>query len=93
MPHLGHATVLATVVVKAGVLADVAIGVLTISSRSGNGRRDTCSLAASVVAGVEGGVHTVHDIDPGVPENARLSVASEYTQAAPQSSCLNDTAL
>ena len=77
----------------AGVRTDVVIGVLTINSRSGNGRRDTCSLAASVVAGVEGGVHTVHDIDPDVPENARLSDASEYTQASPQSSCLKDTAL
>ena len=38
VPHLGHVIVLVTVEVTAGsVLTDVAIGVLTISSRSGNG--------------------------------------------------------
>ena len=76
----------------AGMLTDVVIGVLMISSRSGNGRRDTYWLAAAVTTGVGVDVHTLHDIDPGVPTNARLSVASESIQAAPQSSCLKDAA-
>ena len=46
MPHLGHAMVFITVAVMAGVMADVAIGVLTISSRSDIGRRDTYSGGA-----------------------------------------------
>ena len=37
VPHLGHVIVLAIVEVMAGVRTDVAIGVLTISSRSGIG--------------------------------------------------------
>ena len=41
MPHLGHAIVFVIIDVMDGVLADVAIGVLAISSRwSGDGRRD-----------------------------------------------------
>ena len=42
LPHLGHVIGLAIVEVMAGVLTDVvAIGILTINSRSGIGRRDT----------------------------------------------------
>jgi len=37
MPHFEHVIVLAVVEVMAGMLTDVAIGVLIISSRSGNG--------------------------------------------------------
>ena len=39
-PHFGHASVLAIVKAKAGVLTDVVIGVLAMSSRSVIGRRD-----------------------------------------------------
>ena len=41
VPHLAHVTVLVIVDVMADVLTDVMIGVLTISSRPGIGRRDT----------------------------------------------------
>ena len=40
VPHLGHLIVLAIVEAMAGVLTDVVSGVLTISSRTDNGRRD-----------------------------------------------------
>ena len=62
MPHLGHAFV--TVEVMADALTGVAIGVLTISSRSGNG------CVGSVVIGVGADVHSVCAIDPDVPSNA-----------------------
>ena len=75
-----------------GVLTDVAIGVLTISSRSGNGGRDTYR-PSSVVTDVGAGVHTGCDIDPDVPVNASVFVAFELSQAAPQSSCLKDASL
>ena len=83
VPHLGHIMVLVIVEVMDGVLIDV-IGVLTISSRSGIGRRDTCDLGAKV--------HTVSDIDPDVPVNMSIFVDFELTQAAPQSFCLKDAA-
>ena len=38
------------------------------------------------------GVHTVSDIDPDEPANIELLLAFEWTQAAPQSFCLNDVA-
>ena len=41
VPHFEHAIILVIAEVMTGVLADVAVGVLTISSRSGIGRRDT----------------------------------------------------
>ena len=41
VPHFGHDIVLAIVEVMAGVLTDVVIGVLPMSSRSGIGRRGT----------------------------------------------------
>ena len=41
VPHLGHVVVLVIVKVIPGVLTDAVIGVLTISSRSGNDRCDT----------------------------------------------------
>ena len=44
-----------------------------------------------VLAGVAG-VHTVCDIDPGERSNMSLLLACAWTQAAPQSSCLNDAA-
>ena len=34
----------------------------------------------------------VHDIDPGEPLNMKFLVAFEWTQAAPQSCCLNEVA-
>jgi len=40
VPHFGHVIAFAIVEVIAGVLTDVVIGLFTISSRSGNGRRD-----------------------------------------------------
>ena len=42
VPHLEHVVDLVVVEVMLGVLTDVAVAVLTISSRSDNGRRDTC---------------------------------------------------
>ena len=41
VPHFGHAIVSAIVEVMLGVLTDVVIADLTISSRSGDGRRET----------------------------------------------------
>ncbi len=41
VPHFGHVIALAIVEMMAGVLTDAIIGVRTISSRSGIGRRDT----------------------------------------------------
>ena len=46
-----------------------------------------------MVTAVGADVHTVCDIDPDVPVNARDFVALELTQAAPQSFCLKDDAL
>ena len=46
VPHLGHVIGLAIVDVMLGVLTDVVIGVLTISSRSGIDKRDTCPCVA-----------------------------------------------
>ena len=74
----------------ADVLTGVLIVVLTMSSRSGTGRRDTCSLVANVVIGVVADVHTVRDIDPSEPANMSALLAFEWTHSAPQSVCLND---
>ena len=71
----------------AGVLTDVAIGVLAISSRSGTGGR-----VASLVTGVGVDVHPVRDIDPDEPANMRVLSAFELNQAAPQRFCLKDVA-
>ena len=90
--HLGQAIALAIIELTPGVMTDVVIGVLTISSRSGNGGRDASSRVASVVNGVGVDVHSVCDIDPDVPANMRVFIAFELTQAAPQSSCLKDVA-
>ena len=92
VPHLGHVIVLVIVDVTAGVLTDVVIDVLTISSRSDNGRRDTYWCVGSVVTDVGAGVHTICDIDPDVPSNMRVFGALEWTQKAPQSFCLKDVA-
>ena len=58
--------------------------VRAMSSRSGIGRRDTGELVVCM--------HTVLDIDPDEPENIAVLFALEYTQAAPQSWCLNNIA-
>ena len=96
MPHLGHVIFLAIVEVMAGVLTGAAIGVLTISSRSGSGKWCPDGYrhrpVGSVVTDVGAGVHTVRDINPGVPANLKAFVASELTQAGPQSVCLKDVA-
>ena len=92
MPQLGHAIVLVIVDVIAGVLTDVAIDVLTINSRSYNGRRDTYSRVGRVVTDMGADVHTVCDIDPDVPSNIRVFGAPELTQAVPQSFCVKDDA-
>ena len=75
-----------------GVLTDVAICVLAMSSRSGIGRRDTYWRVGPVVTGVGADVHTVCDIDPDVPPNIEAFVAFELTQVAPQSFCLKENA-
>ena len=67
------------------MLTDVAIGVLAMSSRSGNGRRDIYWRVPSVVAGVGTDVHTVRDIDPDESSNINFLLAFECTHAVPQS--------
>ena len=84
MLHFGHVIVLAIVDVMAG-LTGVAIGVLTINSRSGTGCRDTYWPGPSVVAGVRVDVHTVRDIDPEESSNMNFLLAFEFTHAVPQS--------
>ena len=88
MPHFGHVIVLAVTEVMDGVLTDVLIGVLAMSSRSGIGRRDRYWRVPCVV--VDG--HTVRDMDPGEPSNMSILLAFDLTQAAPQSFCSNDSA-
>ena len=80
MPHFGHVIVLAVV------------GVLTMSSRSGIGRRETYSLVDRVVGSVGSDGHAVHGIDPDEPSNMLVLLAFECTQADPQSFRLNDFA-
>ena len=84
VPHFEHLKVLAIVEVKDGVLA--------MSSRSVIGRRDTYWRAPCVVAGVGTDVHTVSDTDPDESSNMSSLLALDWTQAAPQSVCLNDVA-
>ena len=84
MPHFKHALVLVEVVT--GVLADVVIAVLAMSSRSGTGRCDT------LVAGGGYDMHTARAIDPGDPLNIMFLLAFEWIQASPQSVCSNDVA-
>ena len=74
--------VLVVIEVMDGVLTDVLIGVLTMSSRSGIGRRDTYLCAPCVLVG---NVHTVRDIDPCEPENISFLLDLDQTQAAPHS--------
>ena len=67
MPHLGHVISLVIVEVMDGVLTDVVIGILAMSSRSGIGLR---------MVGTD--VHTVREIDPGdEPVNMRCLLALE----------------
>ena len=75
-----------------GVLTGVAIGALTINSRSVTGRRDTCSCVGSLVGGVEADVHGIPGIDPEDLTNISFLLAVEWTQASPQSSCVKDFA-
>ena len=84
MPHLRHVIILTLAEVMTGVLADAVVGVLTMSSRSGIGRRGMAVVGSAV--------HTVRDIDPDDPTNMSFLFAFECTQAVPQSVCLNDTA-
>ena len=88
MPHFEHVNVLAVAEVMDGVLTDVVIGVRAMSSRSVIGRRDTYWR----VGGVGFASHTVCEIDPGEPTNMSCMLAFEWTQAAPQSFCVNDVA-
>ena len=62
------------------MMGGVLIGVLTTSSRSGIGRRDTCWCVVSLVPGDEAGVHTTRDIDPDDPVNMPALLAFELTQ-------------
>ena len=69
------------------MLSDVLTEFLAMSSRSGIGRRDTyCRVLGMLV------VRTVRDIDPNEPVNMSLLLALEWTQAAPQSLRVNNTA-
>ena len=79
VPHLGQ------VIVNA-------LGVLAISSLSGDGGGDGWSSGPFVVSGVDAAVHTASDIDPDEPSNMRSCVAFELIQASPQSVCLKDSA-
>ena len=72
--------VLAVVEVMDGVLTDVPIDILAMSSRSGIGRRDTSWRVSCVVADL----HTVRDIDPGERTKMSTLLALDRTQAAPQ---------
>ena len=49
-------------------------------------------LAFALTPRVAAGAHTTRDIDPDEPANMKCFVAFEYTQAAVQNRCLNDTA-
>ena len=75
-----------------GVVTSMLIGVLTMSSRSGIGRRDKYCPVASVVTALGAGVHTVSDIDPWEPANMPFLLACEWIQASPQSVWLNNVA-
>ena len=87
MPHLGHVIAVPIVDVTAGVLADVAIGVLTISSRS-----RPVSGPRHLADRVESDVHSDCNIDPGERANICVFFALELTQEGPQSCCLKDAA-
>ena len=73
----------------------VVIGVRTFSSRSVIDRGDTKRRVTCVVIVVDTGMHTLLAIDPDDPLNmpAFLAFERSRTQAAPQSFCLNNTAL
>ena len=61
----------------ADMLADVEVGVLIMSSRSGRGRRDTYWRVTGVAIGASSDVHTVWDIDPGESIKMKTSLAFE----------------
>ena len=65
MPHFGHVIVLAVV------------GVLTMSSRSGIGRRETYPRVGRVVTGVGFDRHAVRGIIPDEPVNMDVLLAFE----------------
>ena len=81
MPHFEHVIVLAIIEVGVEVLTDVVIGVRTISSRPGIGRRDTYSgTDRRVMCRYDCGgrvSHTIFEIDPGEPTNMRSLFAPE----------------
>ena len=91
VPHFEHAIIVPIDEVMTGVLADVAVGVLTMSSRSGIGRRDTCCRGACLVTAVTVDLH-VADIDPEDPSNMSFLLAADRDQSGPQSLWSNDTA-
>ena len=88
VPHLGHAVVRSI----GGVGDSVLIGFLTMSSRSGFGRRDTYGCVICVVDGTGADVHAVRAIDPGEPSNMSLLLAFELTHSTPQSFWSNNAA-
>ena len=102
MPQFGHVIVLAIVEAITGVLADVAIVLQAIKSRAVRCVTNSlmalmflCRSAGETV--VEAIVHVIGGIDPAdfkrsEPENMLVFLAFECTQAAPQSSRLNDAA-
>ena len=76
VPQFGHILIVET---TSGVVSELAISVLPIRHR-GNQRSGDSRR------------HTVDDIDPEEPVNMLFLLAFEYTQAAPQSLRLKDTA-
>ena len=59
------------------VAGSVLIGVLTMSSLSGTGRRETYSCVTRAMAGVGTDVHTVWNIDPNESTNMFVLLAFE----------------
>ena len=89
MPHFEQTIVLAVVEVMIdGVVPEVLVVVLAMSSRSGIGRRDAPWRVPCVVAEV----HTVCDIDPVDAVNMSTLLALDRTQAAPHILWLKDVA-
>ena len=61
-------------------------------SRSGIGRREAYSLVGRGVGAVGIDGHAVRGIDPDEPAKMFVLLAFEWTQAAPQSFCVNEVA-
>ena len=77
MPHFEHVIRFAVVEVVDSVLSEMAIGVLTTSSLSGIGRRDTYECVTRTLVGVGIDTHTVWDIDPNECTNMLALLALE----------------